>query len=178
MLGPPPNSPLCHVHWCRRAPHGLGGCGGPSGLLMGDQPPGACGGSPELGAHGRKLPSFIVYHQQTLTVEKGSGRRRRSAVLSDGGSHGSLELETTPPCRLEGPGSRWDLGGGGGSVLPAGPGSQSGVSSATLGSGLGPPSGGRGCPAMWRLRGVSMEVDHPAYSSKPAEQEPGPSAGR
>lgn len=40
-------------------------------------------------------------------------------------------------------------------MLPAGPGSQSGVSSATLGSGLGPPSGGRGCPAMWRLRGVS-----------------------
>ena len=47
-------------------------------------------------------------------------------------------------------------------MLPAGPGSQSGVSSAALGSGLGPPSGGRGCPAMWRLRGVSMEVDHPA----------------
>lgn len=41
------------------------------------------------------------------------------------------------------------------------PDSQSGVSSAALGSGLGPPSGGRGCPVAWRLRGVSMEVDHP-----------------
>ena len=47
-------------------------------------------------------------------------------------------------------------------MLPARPDSQSGVSSAALGSGLGPPSGGRGCPVAWRLRGVSMEVDHPA----------------
>ena len=47
-------------------------------------------------------------------------------------------------------------------MLPAWPGSQSGVSSAAPGSGLGPPSGGRGGPAVWRLRGVSMEVDHPA----------------
>lgn len=47
-------------------------------------------------------------------------------------------------------------------MLPAWPRSQSGVSSAAPGSGLGPPSGGRGGPAVWRLRGVSMEVDHPA----------------
>lgn len=63
-------------------------------------------------------------------------------------------------------------------MLPAWPGSQSGVSSVTLGSGLGPLSGGQAGPVVKRLRGVSMEVDHPAYSSIPTEQESGPRPGR
>lgn len=84
-----------------------------------------------------------------MTVEKGSGRRQRPAVLADGGSHGPLEPETTPLCRLEGPGSRWDLGGGGGSVLPAGPGSERGqLSSPGVGAGA----------AKWRP-GVPSDVE-------------------
>lgn len=51
-------------------------------------------------------------------------------------------------------------------MLPAWPGSQSGVSSEAPGSGLGPPSTGRGGPVVRRLWGVSMEVDHPAGRSR------------
>lgn len=51
-------------------------------------------------------------------------------------------------------------------MLPAWPGSQSGVSLVTLGLGLGPPSGGQVGPVVRRLRGVSMEVDHPAGGSR------------
>lgn len=47
-------------------------------------------------------------------------------------------------------------------MLPASPGSQSGVSSVVPGSGLRPPSGGQGGLAVRRPQGISMEVDHPA----------------
>lgn len=77
--------------------------------------------------------------------------------------------------------SGWPLGkvwGAEGSMLPGWPDSQSGVRSVAPGAGLGSPSMGRGRPVVRRLRGVSTEVDHPAYSSTPAEQESGPRAGR
>lgn len=122
---------------------------------MGDQPPRVCEGCP--GARRPEQKAAVLHcapSANTSTTEKGGWWRRQS--------HGPWELGTTPPCRLEEPGSRQGLSGAGGSVLPGGPDSQSGVSSAALGSGLGPPSGGRGCPVAWRLRGVSMEVDHPA----------------
>lgn len=54
-------------------------------------------------------------------------------------------------------GIRWPPGkvwGAKGSMLPAWPGSQSGVSSVAPGS-------GRGGPAVRTLWGISMEVDHP-----------------
>lgn len=51
-------------------------------------------------------------------------------------------------------------------MLPAWPGSQSGVSSVAPESGLGPPSTGRGGPVVRRLRGISTEVDHPAGRSR------------
>lgn len=160
-LGSQLNSPLCCVHWCQRAPRAWG-LWRPIQDSRGRPASRGVRGAPQSSApraESRRPSSCTI--SKHVDHRKRGGRRRRPAVLSDGGSHGPLEPETTPLCRLEGPGSCWDLGGGGGSVLPAGPGSQSGVSSAALGSGLGPPSGGRGCPAMWRLRGVSMEVDHP-----------------
>lgn len=77
--------------------------------------------------------------------------------------------------------SRQPLGnvwGAEGSMLPAWPGSQSGVRLVASMLGLRPPSRGRVGPVARRLRGVSMEVGHPAYSSIPTEQESGARAGR
>lgn len=51
-------------------------------------------------------------------------------------------------------------------MLPARPGSQSGVSSAVLGSGLGPPSGGQVGLVVPRPWAISMEVGHPAGGSR------------
>lgn len=53
-----------------------------------------------------------------------------------------------------------------GSVLPAKPDSQNGVSSAAPGSGLEPLSRGQGELVVPRLCGVSMEVDHPVGGSR------------
>lgn len=71
-------------------------------------------------------------------------------------------------CRQERPGFCWGPGKPPGnvwyvegSVLPAEPGSQSGVSSVAPGSGLEPLSRGQGALVVPRLCGVSMEVDHP-----------------
>lgn len=46
-------------------PTGLGAVEAHPGFSWATSLPGRVGGSPELGAPGRKLPSFIVYHQQT-----------------------------------------------------------------------------------------------------------------
>lgn len=71
-------------------------------------------------------------------------------------------------CRQERPGSHWapgkppgNFGDTEGSVLPAQPGTQSGVSSVVPGSELEPLSRGQGELVVPRLCGVSMEVDHP-----------------
>lgn len=167
-LGPPPNSPLCCVHWHRRAPHGLGGCGGPSGLLVGDQPPGACGGSPRARRLGQKATVLHCVPLQTCQPWKrrvGGGNSQLSSWIESHTAPRSWRPHHHTAVQIGEArvtlGSWRGLGGAEGSVLPARPGSQSRVSSAALGLGLGPPSGSRGCPVVWRLRGVSMEVDHP-----------------
>lgn len=71
-----------------------------------------------------------------------------------------------------------EVWGAEGSMLPAKPGSQSAVRSVASVSGLGPPGRGRVGPAVKRLRGVSVAVEQPAYSSIPTEQESGARAGR
>lgn len=98
---------------------------------------------------------------------------------------GSLWPLKAQACRQERPGSHWapgkppgNFGDTEGSVLPAEPGTQSGVSSVVPGSELEPLSRGQGELVVPRLCGVSMEVDHPAYSSIPTEQDSGPRAGR
>lgn len=120
----------------------------------------------------------LVPLTNTSTVEKGICQRRQSTVLFNQGLCGPSEPTATQSVQDgRGQGSRriwWPPGkvwGAKGSMLPAWPGSQSGVSSVAPGS-------GRGGPTVWRLWGVSMEVDHPAYSSIPTEQESGPRAGR
>lgn len=65
--------------------------------------------------------------------------------------------------------SGWPIGkvwGAQGSMLPAWPGSQSGVNIVASGLRLGPPNGGQVGPVVRRLQGVFMEVDHPAGRSR------------
>lgn len=136
-------------------------------------------------AHGDSCcPSSCTIYK-SIDHKKGECGEEQPTVQLDQGSLWPLKSQWPhEACRQERPGSRWGPGespgnvwDAEGSVLPAEPYSQRGVSSEAPGSGLEPLSRGQGELVVARLC-VSMEVDHPAYSSIPTEHDSGPRAGR
>lgn len=119
------------------------------------------------------METVVVLHlvpfTNILTIKKGGCVEEQPTVQFDQGSLWTLKSQWPhEACRQERPGSRWGPGkppgnvwDAEGSVLPAKPDFQNGVSSAAPGSGLEPLSRGQGELVVPRLCGVSMEVDHP-----------------
>ena len=120
-------------------------------------------------AHGGSCcPSSCTIYKY-IDHRKGGCVEEQATVQFHQGSLWPLKAQRPhQACRQERPGSHWaprkppgNLGDTEGSVLPAEPGSQSGVSSVAPGSELEPLSRGQGELVVPRLCGVSMEVAHP-----------------